>query len=332
MKEIKITSLQENQTIFKFVKKYLSNAPLSFIEKIFRKKDVKVNGKRVDKSFVIKENDLIQIYITDSQIDEFNKQNEINITNMKPNIIYEDENILICNKPSGLLVHKGSKENEITLVDIVLNYLAFKGEYDKNNSQGFIPGLAHRIDRNTSGIVLFGKNVRSLQELEHAFKERNSISKFYLALVNGRIKEGGIIDKPLYKDEKNGIVSIKSLQNGGKTAITKYQVEEIFEKYTLVNVELLTGRTHQIRVHFASINHPLLGDSKYGDFIENKEFKKIYKYENQFLHAHKIRFHNLQGILSYLNDKEFVASLGNKEKQIIDKLRNWKEELYEKYW
>ena len=325
MKEIKITYSQENQTIFKFVKKYLSNAPLSFIEKIFRKKDIKVNGKRVDKSFVISCDDVVQIYINDNQLDEFNKNNEIRVTNANPNVVYEDENILICNKPSGLLVHKGSKEDELTLVDIVLNYLSKKGEFNLENNEGFIPGLAHRIDRNTSGLVIFGKNIKALQELEKLFKERNSINKFYLALVNGKIKDSGIINKPLYKDEKTGIVSIRSLVNGGKTAITKYSVEENFDKYTLVKVELLTGRTHQIRVHFASIGHPLLGDSKYGDFVENKEFKKVYKYENQFLHAHKIKFEQLDGILSNLSNKEIVAPLGEKEKNIINELRKRKE-------
>ena len=325
MKEIKITSSQENQTIFKFVKKYLSNAPLSFIEKIFRKKDIKVNGKRVDKSFVISCDDIVQIYISENQLEEFNKNNDVRVTNIFPNIIYEDENILICYKPSGLLVHKGSKEDELTLVDIVLNYLSKKGEFNLENNEGFIPGLAHRIDRNTSGLVIFGKNIKALQELEKLFKERNSINKFYLALVNGKIKDSGIINKPLYKDEKTGIVSIRSLVNGGKTAITKYSVEENFDKYTLVKVELLTGRTHQIRVHFASIGHPLLGDSKYGDFVENKEFKKVYKYENQFLHAHKIKFEQLDGILSNLSNKEIVAPLGEKEKNIINELRKRKE-------
>ena len=321
MKEIKITSSQENQTIFKFVKKYLSNAPLSFIEKLFRIKDVKVNGKRVDKSFILSCDDVVRIYVTDSQLEEFNKLNSVNVTSIFPNVVYEDQNILICNKPSGLLVHKGSDDKEITLSDMVLNYLSSKGEFDLNNSEGFIPSLAHRIDRNTSGLVVFGKNIKSLQALEILFKERKNISKYYLALVNGKLVKGGLIDKPLYKDENKGIVSIRSISNGGKTAITKYEIEENFDKYTLVSVELLTGRTHQIRVHFASIGHPLLGDSKYGDFIENKEFKRVFKYENQFLHAHRVRFNKLEGILSYLSNKEFVAPLGNKEKEIIDRLR-----------
>lgn len=328
MKEIKVTKNQENQTIFKFVKKYLSNAPLSFIEKIFRKKDVKVNGKRVDKSFVISCDDVIQIYVTDNQLDDFNKAKEILVTNLKPEIVFEDHNILICNKPSGLLVHKGNEENEVTLSDIVLNYLSNKGEFDLKNNEGFIPSLAHRIDRNTSGLVIFGKNVAALQTLEELFKNRNEISKFYLSLINGRILKGGIIDKPLYKDEKKGIVSIKSISEGGKTAITKYEVEEVFNDCTLVQVELLTGRTHQIRVHFASINHPIMGDSKYGSFTSNKEFKKKFHYENQFLHAYKIKFGQVNGVLSYLSNKEFTASLGKKEMEIINSLRKMKGESY----
>lgn len=321
MKEIKIGQSQEKQTIYKFVKKYLSNAPLSFIEKIFRKKDVKVNGKRVDKTFIVSDGDMVQIYVTDNQLADFNKKKEIAITSINPDIIYEDENVLIVNKPSGLLVHKGNNDNDITLNDIVLNYLARKGEFDFNSNQGFVPGLAHRIDRNTSGLVIFGKNVKSLQLLELMFKERESISKYYLALVNGKLTRGGMINKPLYKDEEKGIVSIRSLDNGGKTAITKYEIHEVFEKYTLVDVELLTGRTHQIRVHFASINHPLLGDSKYGDFEENKVFKKEFNYQNQFLHAHRIKFNSLEGELKYLFNREFVAPLGEKEKNILSKLR-----------
>ena len=163
MKEITIASNQESQTVFQFVKKYLSQAPLSFIEKLFRKKDVKVNGKRVDKSFILTEGDFVQIYVSDEQLNDFNKKKEILETSINPNIIYEDENILICNKPSGLLVHKGNEENELTLTDIVLNYLSRKGEIDLFKGEGFIPGLAHRIDRNTSGLVLFGKNVKSLR-------------------------------------------------------------------------------------------------------------------------------------------------------------------------
>lgn len=319
MKSIVISAKDEGQTIFKFVKKYLDSAPLSFIEKLFRIKDIKVNKKRVDKNFVIKENDLVEIYISDQQYDEFNKKNGETKINIYPNIIYEDDNILIANKPSGLLVHGDKNEKKYTLSNMVLSYLNDKGEYKYNDS--FVPGPAHRIDRNTSGIVIFGKNIKSLQTLEQLFKERNSIHKSYLALVSGHVKEKGVIDKPLFKDEVKSIVKVMPIEKGGKTAITEYVLKEKYQYASLVEATILTGRTHQIRVHFASINHPLLGDSKYGDFALNKKFDKEFKYNYQFLHAYRLRFGKIEGVLSYLTNKEFVCELDEKEKKILSFLR-----------
>lgn len=324
MKEIVIQKNQEGQTIYKFVRKYFSSAPLSFIEKLFRIRDVKVNKVRVNKTYVVKKDDLVQIYVTDQQLEDFNKPQEITSSKQKPNIIYEDENILVCNKPSGLLVHGDEKEKRITLTNIVLSYLYDKGEYDPKDSHGFTPGPAHRIDRNTSGLVIFGKTIKALQELEDLFKERDSLHKYYYALVCGHPDKKGKIDKPLYKDENKGIVYVRSIEKGGKSALTTYEVIEEFNKYSLVEACILTGRTHQIRVHFASIDHPLVGDSKYGNFNMNKEFSKKYDYQNQFLHAHKMRFDELDGVLSYLSNKEFIAPLDKKETKIIEALRREK--------
>jgi 23S rRNA pseudouridine955/2504/2580 synthase len=324
MKEIVIQKNQEGQTIYKFVRKYFSSAPLSFIEKLFRIRDVKVNKVRVNKTYVVKKDDLVQIYVTDQQLEDFNKPQEITSSKQKPNIIYEDENILVCNKPSGLLVHGDEKEKRITLTNIVLSYLYDKGEYDPKDSHGFTPGPAHRIDRNTSGLVIFGKTIKALQELEDLFKERDSLHKYYYALVCGHPDKKGKIDKPLYKDENKGIVYVRSIEKGGKSALTTYEVVEEFNKYSLVEACILTGRTHQIRVHFASIDHPLLGDSKYGNFNMNKEFSKKFDYQNQFLHAHKMKFDELDGVLSYLSNKEFIAPLDKKETKIIEALRREK--------
>lgn len=321
MKEILISEKEEGQTVYKFVRKYLNEAPLSFIEKVFRKKDVKINGVRVSKQEVIHNGDKIQIYITDQMLEEFSKPKPVTEIKNKPNIIYEDDNILICNKPSGLLVHGDSKEKRITLSNMVLNYLYSKGEYDPNNN-AFIPGPAHRIDRNTSGLVIFGKNIKALQLLEDLFKEHENIEKYYLALVNGKVITSGKIDAPLMKDETKGVVEVKPLNKGGKTALTLYDVEEVYKRYTLLKVQILTGRTHQIRVHMAYIKHPLLGDSKYGDFKENKYFKEKYNYEGQFLHSYIFRFNKVDGVLSYLSNKEFKAPLGEKERKIISKLKS----------
>ena len=321
MKEIKISNSQAEQTVFKFVKKYLNEAPLSFIEKLFRIKDVKINGKRVSKSEIIHEGDVVQIYVSDKQLQEFNKPTDITLIKNMPQIIYEDENILVCSKPKGLLVHGDEHEKRMTLSNMVLSYLYQKGEYNPRVSNGFTPGPAHRIDRNTSGIVIFGKNIKSLQALEDMFKERDNIHKFYLALVCGTLTKGGKIDLPLLKDEEKGVVVVKPVSQGGKEALTEFKIVENFKYYTLVEASLITGRTHQIRVHFQGIKHPLVGDGKYGNIQINRIFEKKYKYNGQFLHAYKMRFDKIEGVLSYLSNKEFICPLNEKEENIIKEIR-----------
>lgn len=320
MKELVIPKENQGQRADKFVRKYLSNAPLSFIYKIFRVKDVKVNGKRINKDYILKENDLMQIYVTDKQLEDFNKTRLVVKTNTNLDVIYEDNNIIIVNKPSGLLVHGDEQEKRITLTNIVLNYLAEKGEFDVNNHV-FVPAPCHRLDRNTSGLVVFSKNMESLHLLEELFKEKKQINKEYICLVNGKLYGSNKIDAPLYKDEKTKIVSVRKIENGGKSALTYYDVIDTFMDCSLLKVRIVTGRTHQIRVHLAYINHSILGDNKYGNFNTNKIFKDNYHYENQFLHAEKLQFLSIEGILSYLSNKTFIAPLPDKEKKIIEEIR-----------
>lgn len=320
MKEIIISSVNSGQRADKFVRKYLNEAPLSFIYKLFRIKDVKVNDKRIDGSYILKTNDVMKIYVTDKQLEEFNKPRQIINTSNQLDIIYEDENIIIVNKNSGLLVHGDSKEKRITLTNLVLSYLHQKGEYQVNEGS-FAPAPCHRLDRNTSGLVIFAKNISSLHQLEELFKEKNDLSKEYLALVCGKITEDGKVDAPLYKDEEKKQVFVRSIKNGGKSALTYYYVEQCFNNATLLRVKIITGRTHQIRVHMAYIDHPILGDSKYGNFEQNRLFEKKFDYKNQFLHAHKISFKQLDGNLSYLSNREFVAPLPKKELSIIERLK-----------
>lgn len=320
MKELVIPKENQGQRADKFVRKYLSNAPLSFIYKIFRVKDVKVNGKRINKDYILKENDLMQIYVTDKQLEDFNKTRLVVKTNTNLDVIYEDNNIIIVNKPSGLLVHGDEQEKRITLTNIVLNYLAEKGEFDVNNHV-FVPAPCHRLDRNTSGLVVFSKNMEALHLLEELFKEKKQINKEYICLVNGKLYGSNKIDAPLYKDEKTKTVSVRKIENGGKSALTYYDVIDTFMDCSLLKVRIVTGRTHQIRVHLAYINHSILGDNKYGNFNTNKIFKENYHYENQFLHAEKLQFLNIEGILSYLSNKTFIAPLPDKEKKIIEEIR-----------
>ena len=315
---LKITLKDANQRVDKYVKKYLNEAPLSFIYKLFRKKDVKINKHWVKENYILQEGDELAIYISDQQLEEFNKPKEIEKVNLNHPIIYEDENILIVDKPRGLLVHGDENEKVVTLANEVINYLYFKGEYDPKE-KGFIPAPAHRLDRNTSGMVVFAKNLISLQILEELFKNKDNIDKEYLALVKGRVDQKLEIDSPLLKDEKTGTVRISKY---GKSALTFVEKVKFYGDFTLVKVRILTGRTHQIRVHLASLDHPVIGDSKYGDFKINKMFKDLYGFENQFLHAYKLKFKNIDSKLSYLSNKEFISPLPSELDKLLKKINS----------
>lgn len=317
MKKILIDKASSLQRVDKYVKKYLSDAPLSFIYKLFRKKDVKINGHWVKGDYVVQEGDELSIYVTDTQLEEFNKPKEVSLTSFPKEIIYEDDNVIIVNKPKGLLVHGDKNEKTHTLANQVLSYLINKGEYNPRINDTFTPAPAHRLDRNTSGLVVFGKNINSLQILEDLFKDKNNIEKHYYALVCGQVVKGGSIDKPLKKDANNGLVRICPISEGGKSAKTLYTPVSITSDYTLLDIVIVSGRTHQIRVHMASLGYHVVGDGKYGNFLTNREFNKLFNYDSQFLHAYKLIFKNIKGNLSYLSNKEFVAPIGEKEQNIL---------------
>ena len=309
---------EEGQTLEKYVRKTLSEAPLSFIYKLFRKKDVKVNGHWQDKKYVISESEEVSIYITDSQLEEFKRQVENKqLEDISSWIIYEDENILLINKPRGVLVQKNAEDSN-ALDEMVISYLINKGEYDPNKNLGYKPAPAHRLDRNTAGIVVFGKNIATLRYLADALNDKNVIQKKYLILVKGEIDKDGEINAPLLKNSKTQRVTVSK---EGKQAITKYKVVETFKGYTLLEVELLTGRTHQIRVHMAYINHPVVGDSKYGDYELNKELESKYSFKNQFLEAYQLDFNKLNNPLKYLSGRTFKISLNDEFLNLIDSIK-----------
>ena len=305
MQKYIISNKDSGQTLEKFVKKVLKDAPLSIIYKLFRKKDVKVNGHWEKEKYIVSEGEEISIFLPDEKLNEFIEQKEVeNIDNVSSWIIYEDENIILVNKPRGVLVQKG-KEDDVALDDMVVAYLVNKGEYDPNKDLSFTPAPVHRLDRNTAGIVIFGKNLKTIQYLNTVINDKNIVQKEYLALVKGHVLESGIIDKPLFKKTTHVEVN----EEEGKEAVTQYSLVRHVSDYSLVNVVLLTGRTHQIRVHFSYINHPIIGDSKYGDYSLNKKIEELYKFKNQFLVAYKLKFKELSGHLDYLSNKTFEVEL-----------------------
>ncbi len=324
MIEVTITENDQNKRLDKFVKKYLVNAPESFIYKLFRKKDIKVNKKPKSIDYITQTGDVITIYITKEQESEFLKEKSLTLSKNKTfQVIYEDENILIVNKPSNLLVHEGNVnlKNEDDLTKQVLNYLIENHSYDSKKENTFVPSLAHRIDRNTSGLVIFGKTSLALQELFKAFKNHDGMEKEYETLVCGKILSPGKIEAKLIKNEKSKIVNVDEVN--GLTAITLYEPIKVFEDATLLKVKILTGRTHQIRVHLKYIQHPLVGDQKYGNRNSDILGKK-YGLDHYFLHAKKICFHNLEGSLSYLNHQVFSAPLFDWEIKLLNQLNGGK--------
>ncbi|NLB48763.1 MAG: RluA family pseudouridine synthase, partial [Erysipelotrichia bacterium] len=274
-------------------------------------------------------NDEVKIYATETQFQDFTKQkNFVANDKIKNWIIYEDDQIILVNKPRGMLVQKSTSRDE-SLDQLVAEYLIYTGTYDPENELAFKPGPAHRLDRNTSGIVAFGKTHKALRLLFQLFKGQDLIDKHYLVLVVGNVeKDKGLINAPLKKDNATNSVTVATVEQGAKTAKTTYKVLKRLTDYTLLDVTLLTGRTHQIRVHLAHINHPIVGDPKYGDLANNRLFKQQFGLAHQFLHAYKIGFGDLPTPLVHLSGQQFTAPIKERLLNILEQLNIGKEGLY----
>lgn len=307
MKEIKINKNDAGQRIDKFLMKTFKNLPVSLLYKAIRKKDIKINSSRCKPDTKLIENDILKIYIND----KFLIQNPYEYDFLKAptniDIIYEDNNILLINKKPGLIVHPDENYHFDCLISRIQHYLYKKGEYNPKKENSFAPALVNRIDRNTGGIVIATKNAESLKILNQKMKNRE-IKKFYLCIAYSKFnKKDGTLTAYLEKDEKQNRVYIHKTQNKNSKIIkTKYHVIAEKKDFSLLEIELLTGRTHQIRAHLSFLGHPLLGDSKYGKNSINKE--KGYKWQALYSYKLKFDFSNQPNILSYLNNKEFTIS------------------------
>lgn len=310
MKEIVIGSNEENQRIDKFLKKYFPKASLSFLYKMLRKKNIKVNNGRVEPQYILKGGDAIQLYFSEDTILSFQEEKKIDDVDMDFQILYEDQNILLVNKPAGLLVHEDAKESKNTLVSQVIKYLYDKMEYDPTHEKTFVPASINRIDRNTSGIVIFGKNYGSVKNLNEMMRQKDAVRKYYRTIVKGRMTKPQELSDFLWKDEKlNQVQIVERHRTGAKEIRTRLKPIKSNGSFSLLEVEIITGRSHQIRLHLSSIGHPIIGDAKYGDPRINKGFGNKYNLNNQLLHAYRIVFEKAVGTMQYLAGREFICPL-----------------------
>lgn len=310
MKEIIINRNDANQRLDKYLSKRFKTMPKSLMYKYIRTKYIKVNNKRCEISTMLKEGDVLKLFIKDEFFENETTSENYDFLKAPKNIdiIYEDENIILIDKKPGIIVHPDEKYHFDSLISRVLHYLYDKGEYHPRDDKAFTPALVNRIDRNTGGIVIAAKNADSLRILNAKMKTRE-LTKIYLCLVQGKLKQSsGLLEGYLEKNEKkNKVTVLKAPTENSKHIKTKYTLIKHISNNSLVEIDLLTGRTHQIRAHMASIKHPLLGDTKYG--YKRKGENDIYKY--QALYAYKITF-NFEtdaGCMEYLNGKSFEVDM-----------------------
>lgn len=294
-----------NQRMDKFIAKTVPLLPKALMYKYLRTKRIKLNGKKADIAVRLCEGDIIELYINDEFFAAAPEKYSFLKAGKSIDIIYEDENILLLKKEAGLLSHPDEGEYVDTLITRAQRYLYEKGEYLPDSEASFAPALANRIDRNTAGIVIAAKNAEALRILNEKIKNRE-IKKMYLCVCIGcPPKKSDTLEGFISKDEKNNLVTVYQHPiPGGKSIKTKYSVLDSKNGLSLVEVDLLTGRTHQIRAHFASIGCPLLGDGKYGSREQNKKYGG---YKKQCLFSYKtvFSFETDAGALNYLRGKSF---------------------------
>lgn len=317
---------EDGQRLDRLVNRLLPKAGSGFIYKMLRKKNIVLNGKKAEGSERVLAGDEIKLFLSDETIIGFggtvsntastattNKNDKPDDKSTLPSewVVYEDENILLVNKPAGVLSQK-AEPGDVSLNEMVIEYLISKGELTKAQLTTFRPGVCNRLDRNTAGIVAVGKSLLGLRELSGMFHDR-TLDKFYLCVVKGIIRQPSRLEGWLVKDEESNRVKILAEEPSadnkkGEAAskiITEYRPLKTGSGCTLLEVKLITGKSHQIRAHLASTGHPIAGDGKYGDVQFNHAMRKKYGVRAQLLVAYRIKFPDYCGGLNYLKGKEF---------------------------
>lgn len=336
MRVIVVSKQEAGQRLDRYLAKYMSKAAKSFFYKMLRKKNITLNGKKAAGMEKVQEGDEIKLFLSDETIDKFrgieqpvnapaiNKtdanKTAVNKQEQPLAIVYEDDEVLVVNKASGMLSQKAKKEDR-SLVEYITDYLMTR---QQQQDSVFRPGICNRLDRNTTGLIVAGKTVESLQYLNRLFKERE-LHKYYLCIVKGCIAQKETIDGYLRKEEKSNKATIqKAKKEGGVRILTAYEPLEYGryrkEEYTLLKVDLITGKSHQIRAHLQSIGHPLIGDHKYGNRKDASFYQKEFGLQHQLLHAWKLCLGDAAYLPDRLHGKEWTAPLPEQFQTILKKM------------
>ena len=338
MRLLTVGENEAGQRLDKLLAKYMDKAPASFFYKMLRKKNITLNGKRAEGKERLKAGDEIRLFLADETIDGFSgmagktgkettPQTGSSLkkrlpAKLRPEILYEDKHVIFFNKPAGLLSQK-AKPSDVSLVEYLTEHLLESGEATRSSLRSFRPGICNRLDRNTSGLVAAGKSLRGLQELNELFRVRN-LHKYYRTIAVGSIREKQRIEGWLLKNERTNQVQIYQQKRADALPIcTEYvplkQLTYNGKPYTYLEINLITGRSHQIRAHLASIGHPLIGDSKYGNPKVNTEFQKKFGLEYQLLHAYRLELPELTGALSNLSGEQYIAPLPKEFMNVLNR-------------
>ena len=311
MEKLTVGTNDAGQRLDKFLTKTFRNLPKSMMYKFIRTKKIKVNRKRAEIGQMLTEGDTVELFLPPEFLER--EQSDSLFKNIRPSfgVVYEDENLLICDKPVGMLSHADKEGEKNTLIEHVKAYLWQKGEYSPEDEHSFAPALCNRIDRNTAGIVIAAKNAPTLRVMNEKIKKR-TVAKYYLLAVHGNMeKRAGELTGYIWKDAKNNKVTVYEREPKGKDAkyiVTRYRVVGKHAGGDVLEAELVTGRTHQIRAHFASVGHPLVGDGKYA---VNRDDRKM-GFTSQELYSYKLEFlADEPSHLDYLEGKVFTRDISD---------------------
>lgn len=317
MQQIQIDEKNAGQRLDKFLHKYMPLAPSSFFYKMLRKKNITLNGKKAEGKEKLQPGDRLELFLAEETILSFKQAvdtgeyEEAYRRLKKIRVVYEDEHILILDKPSGILSQK-AKDKDLSVNEWLIGYLLSEGKITAAELAGFKPSICNRLDRNTMGLITGAKTLQGSQKLNQLISSRE-VKKFYRLIVKGNMDPdffgGELLEGYLIKDEKNNKVTLSKRKSSEDASYirTRYYPLKTYGDRTLVEVELITGKSHQIRAHMASIGHPLLGDYKYGDKAFNDFYKAAYHINSQMLYACRIEFPKLESPFERLSERMIEA-------------------------